>query len=66
MSSKPPKVDHQLSLELKFDLVRQYYIEIKASELDNRPLPLEFVNVVQRNKKIECQTLALMKTNQKV
>jgi DNA mismatch repair protein MSH4 len=59
-------VEYQISLELKFDIVRHYYIELKASELEDRPLPHEFVNVVRRNKKIECQTLALIKTNQKV
>jgi DNA mismatch repair protein MSH4 len=60
------QVEHQLTLELKFDLVRHYYIELRASELESRLLPPEFVNVMKRNMKIECQTLALIKTNQKV
>jgi DNA mismatch repair protein MSH4 len=53
-------------LDLKYDLVRQSYIELKASEIVNRPLPLEFINVVKKKNKIECQTLALVKVNQKI
>ncbi|KAF2419048.1 DNA mismatch repair protein MutS [Tothia fuscella] len=59
-------VTHNLQLELKYDLVRQLYIELKASELANRELPPEFINVVKKQNKVECQTLALMKINQKI
>jgi hypothetical protein len=55
-----------LQLDLKYENARQFYIKIPASELDGRELPPIFTNVIQRKNNIECQTLELMKRNQKV
>lgn len=57
---------HELALELKFDNVRQFWIRLAASELDDRPLPPVFTNVFKKKGMIECQTLELAKRNQKV
>jgi len=57
---------HELRLELKFDSARQFYIRLPASDLEERQLPPVFTNVFKKKNKVECQTLELMKINQKV
>lgn len=57
---------HSLKLELKYDTLRQYYIQIPTSELEDRELPEVFINPVRRKKVLECQTLDLKKWNQKI
>ncbi|PLN75258.1 muts domain V-domain-containing protein [Aspergillus taichungensis] len=56
---------HNLNLDLKFDTARQYYISISAAETDCY-LPEIFINVYRKKKRIECQTLDLVKLNQKI
>ncbi|CRG91202.1 MutS protein homolog 4 [Talaromyces islandicus] len=56
---------HGLHLNLKYDSARQYYINLSAFELDG-PLPEDFVNVVRKRDRIECQTLDLVKLNQRI
>ncbi|KAK5050882.1 hypothetical protein LTR84_003441 [Exophiala bonariae] len=56
----------EVNLELKFDNSRQYYIRINVSELQERRLPEIFINTFKRGKFIECQTLDLIKMNQKI
>jgi DNA mismatch repair protein MSH4 len=58
--------EYEFQLELKYETARHFYIRIPTSELDGRDLPPIFTNVVRRKKNIECQTLELMKRNQKV
>ncbi|KAL5336285.1 muts domain V-domain-containing protein [Aspergillus crustosus] len=55
---------HDLGLDLKYDPARQYYISLSASEM--RPLPDVFINVYRKKNRIECQTLDLVKLNQKI
>lgn len=57
---------HELSLELKYDTSRQYYIRIPASELEGRDLPNEFINSFKKKNIVECQTFDLLKWNQKI
>ena len=52
-------------MDLKFDTARQYYISISAAETDCY-LPEIFINVYRKKKRIECQTLDLVKLNQKI
>lgn len=59
-------VTHELALDMKFDNVRQFYIRIAVSDLEDRLLPAVFTNVFRKKNMIECQTLDLMKMNQKV
>lgn len=59
-------VEYDLQLDLKYDTARQFYIRIPSSEIDKRPLPPVFTNVFRNKNMIECQTLELMKRNQKV
>lgn len=51
---------------MKYDTARQYYIRIAASELEERNLPDVFINVFRKRNMIECQTLDLLKWNQKI
>ncbi|KAJ5963941.1 uncharacterized protein N7479_003817 [Penicillium vulpinum] len=51
-------------LDLKYDTARQYYICIPATEPG--PLPDIFINVYRKRNRIECQTLDLVKLNQKI
>ncbi|KAH8703415.1 putative DNA mismatch repair protein Msh4 [Talaromyces proteolyticus] len=56
---------HNLALNLKFDNVRHYYISLCVVEIDG-PLPEEFVNIFRKKDRIECQTLDLVKLNQRI
>lgn len=58
--------EHDLALQTKFDGVRQFYIRLSASELQEQDLPPVFVNVYRKKDWIECQTLDIMKLNQKI
>ncbi|KAL8900796.1 MAG: hypothetical protein Q9207_005517 [Kuettlingeria erythrocarpa] len=58
--------EHAIALDMKYDTARQYYIRIAVSELEDRDLPAVFINVFRRKNKIECQTLDLLKINQKI
>lgn len=51
---------------MKYDTLRQYYIQIPTSELEDRELPEIFIHPVRRKKILECQTLDLKKWNQKI
>ncbi|GKZ29735.1 mutS protein msh4 [Aspergillus brasiliensis] len=55
---------HGIALDLKFDRARQYYISLSATQVES--LPDVFINVYRRKKRIECQTLDLVKLNQKI
>ncbi|KAL8949223.1 MAG: hypothetical protein Q9222_004655 [Ikaeria aurantiellina] len=57
---------HSIALELRYDTARQYYIRIAVSELEERNLPEVFINSFRRKTYIECQTLDLLKLNQKI
>jgi DNA mismatch repair protein MSH4 len=58
--------EFDFQLELKYDNARQFYIKIPTSEVDGRALPPIFTNIIRRGRNFECQTLELMKRNQKV
>ncbi|KAK3065694.1 MutS protein msh4, partial [Teratosphaeriaceae sp. CCFEE 6253] len=58
--------EHKLPLQTKFDNTRQFFMRLKAEELEQRDLPAIFINVFRKKDIIECQTLELMKRNQKI
>lgn len=58
--------EHSLPLQTKFDNVRQFYLRLRADELEDRNLPSIFINVYRKKEWIECQTLDLIKVNQKI
>ena len=53
-------------LDLKYDVARQYYIRIAVSDVEDRDLPGVFINAYRKKTMIECQTLDLVKWNQKI
>lgn len=57
---------HELALGIKYETARGYYIRLPRSELEDRPLPDIFINVFRKRNIVECQTLDLMKLNQKI
>ncbi|KAI4918224.1 hypothetical protein J4E90_002605 [Alternaria incomplexa] len=50
---------------LKYDTARQFFMKIATTELEGKALPPIFTNIIRRKNNIECQTLELMKRNQK-
>lgn len=57
---------HSLPLQTSYDNSRGFFIRLPAVELEERPLPPVFVNVFRKKNKVECQTLDLVKRNQKI
>jgi DNA mismatch repair protein MSH4 len=58
--------EHNLPLQTKFDNPRQFYLGLHAEDLKQRDLPAVFINVFRKKDNIECQTLDLLKCNQKI
>jgi DNA mismatch repair protein MSH4 len=55
-----------MQAETKFDNSRRYFLRVMESDFDGRALPNVLINRVRKNGFIECQTLDLMKLNQKI
>ncbi|KAJ6011613.1 hypothetical protein N7451_003025 [Penicillium sp. IBT 35674x] len=55
---------HDMTLDLKYDSARHYYICIPIAEPE--PLPDILINIFRKRNRIECQTLDLVKLNQKI
>lgn len=58
--------EHNLPLQTKFDNSRQFYLRLSANDLEHRSLPANFINVFRKRDIVECQTLELVKRNQKI
>ncbi|KAH7077239.1 muts domain V-domain-containing protein [Paraphoma chrysanthemicola] len=58
--------EFNIALDLKYENARHFYIRISTGELEGRDLPPIFTNVIRRKNYVECQTLELMKRNQKI
>ena len=55
-----------MNVETRYENARQYYLRVLASEFDDRPVPDILVNRYRKKDFIECQTLDLMKLNQRI
>ncbi|KAK6344025.1 MutS protein msh4 [Orbilia brochopaga] len=51
------------SLELKYEVQRGYYLRIPTADIEEKPLPPVFVNILRKKKFTECTTLEIMKRN---
>ncbi|KIW17710.1 hypothetical protein PV08_04905 [Exophiala spinifera] len=61
------KDEHGLQCaELKFDTARYYFLRIKYKDSLRQALPEIFINIFNGPKVLECQTLELVKMNQKL
>jgi DNA mismatch repair protein MSH4 len=55
-----------MQAETKYENARQYYIRIPETNFDGRDVPDVLVNRIRKNGSIECQTLDLIKLNQRI
>jgi DNA mismatch repair protein MSH4 len=55
-----------MNVEIRYENARQYYLRVLASDFDNRAVPDILVNRFRKKDFIECQTLDLMKLNQRI
>lgn len=55
-----------MQAETKFDNSRRYYFRVSESDFDGRPLPDILINSFRKKGFIECQTLELVKLNQRI
>lgn len=60
------RTEHGISIKVKFNTVRQFYLHLSLAELGGRDLPPGFINAYRKKDIVECQTLDLMKRNQKI
>ncbi|PTB66869.1 DNA mismatch repair protein [Trichoderma citrinoviride] len=58
--------DYRVAASLKFDNRRMYWFRIPTADLDMESIPPEFINVIPKKNHIECQTLDLVKLNQRL
>ncbi|KAH6671073.1 DNA mismatch repair protein-like protein muts [Halenospora varia] len=57
---------YEMQAETKFDNSRRYYFRVSESDFDGRPLPDILINRFRKKGFIECQTLELVKLNQRI
>ncbi|KAL2889985.1 MutS protein -like protein 4 [Ceratocystis lukuohia] len=55
-----------VNAQLKYDPGRKYWLQVRANEFENRPTPEGLINCIKKRKFIQCQTLLLLKLNQRV
>ncbi|KXT00085.1 hypothetical protein AC578_5790 [Pseudocercospora eumusae] len=58
--------EHKLPFITKYENGRQFYLRLRVDELADRALPAVFINSYRKKDMIECQTLDLVKRNQKI
>ncbi|TVY75933.1 MutS protein-like protein [Lachnellula suecica] len=57
---------YEMQAETRYDNARRYYLRISETDFDGRELPDILVNRYRKKGFIECQTLDLMKLNQRI
>lgn len=57
---------YELQVETRFENIRKYYLSVPESEFDGRPIPDILINRYRKRGFIECQTIELMKLNQRI
>ncbi|CAG8950324.1 hypothetical protein HYFRA_00006817 [Hymenoscyphus fraxineus] len=58
--------EYDIQVETRYDNARQYYLRVLESEFDQKPMPDILINRFRNKGYIECQTLFLMKLNQRI
>jgi len=64
--SKELEEEYGIPIKLKFDNARGFYMHIAVADLEGRALPQVFTNIFRKKNMIECQTVEIMKRNQKI
>ncbi|KFY34714.1 hypothetical protein V494_06535 [Pseudogymnoascus sp. VKM F-4513 (FW-928)] len=57
---------YETQMETRYDNARRYYLRIPESNLEGRTLPDILINCYRKKGYIECQTLDLVKLNQRI
>ncbi|KAF7877597.1 hypothetical protein EAF04_001269 [Stromatinia cepivora] len=57
---------HEIQGETRFDNLRKYYLRYSENEFEGRSIPDILINRFRRKGYVECQTLDLIKFNQKI
>jgi len=60
------KEQYEIMAETKYDTARRYYLRFSDNNFDGRALPDVLINRFRKSGFIECQTLDLVKLNQKI
>lgn len=55
-----------MQAETRYDNARRYYLRVAESDFDGRAIPDILINRLKKKGCIECQTLELMKFNQRI
>lgn len=55
-----------LAAELRYENKRQYWLRFRCSDFENGLIPNALINCVKRKDFLECQTLQMMKLNQRM
>ncbi|RYO83855.1 hypothetical protein DL764_009411 [Monosporascus ibericus] len=58
--------DYEITAEVRFDSLRQFWLRLRRSDFENRALPDILINVIQKGVWIECQTLILVQLNNRI
>ncbi|OBT48598.1 hypothetical protein VE00_00760 [Pseudogymnoascus sp. WSF 3629] len=57
---------YEIQMETRYDNARRYYLRIPESNLEGRTMPDILINCYRKKGYIECQTLFLVKLNQRI
>ncbi|ELR02134.1 hypothetical protein GMDG_05293 [Pseudogymnoascus destructans 20631-21] len=57
---------YEMQMETRYDNARRYYLRIQESNLEGRTMPDILINCYRKKGYIECQTLGLVKLNQRI
>ncbi|KAI1074924.1 muts domain V-domain-containing protein [Whalleya microplaca] len=58
--------DHEIDADVRFDANRGYWLRLRQSDFEGGPLPDIFINAVRKGTWIECQTLDIVKFNNRI
>ena len=58
--------NHEIQGETRYDNLRKYYLRFSENEFEGRSIPDILINRFRKKGYIECQTLDLVKLNQKI
>lgn len=55
-----------LDVQLKYDSKRRYWLRLRCSDLENGLIPPQLIHCVRKREFLECQTLQMVKLNQRI
>lgn len=58
--------EHDLVAEIRYDANRKYWLRLRESDLEGRPVPNILINRVRKSGYLQCQTLMLVQLNNRI